>query len=38
MFITLTDSDCKPIFLALLVGLKYLQKKEGDLRKHLKIN
>lgn len=38
MFITLTDSDCKPIFLALMVVLKYLLKNEGDLQKRLKIN
>jgi hypothetical protein len=38
MFITLTNSDCKPIFLALMVELKYLLKNVEDLPKRLRIN
>lgn len=38
MLITLTDSNCKPIFLALMAVLKYLLKSEDDLQRRLRIN
>jgi hypothetical protein len=38
IFITITNSNCEPIFLVLMVGQRYLLKSVGNLLKLLRIN